>query len=82
MIAIAMCVECSVYMQSEQNSTSSIFRTGTYFSHDVTSLSGKFVTTSYTLALCSPGRLNLRTAELRLWSAGGFYTKDSSVLQD
>src|SRR6266568_2088871 len=32
----------------------------------------------YTLALCSPGRLNLGTALVRR----GFFTKDTSVLKD
>ena len=41
---VAMCVECPVYIQSERNGTSSILGTGIYFSHDVSSLSAKFVT--------------------------------------
>ena len=73
---VAKWIECPVYIQSEQNSLSSILGTRNNISHDVTSLSEKFVTTaSYTLVLCSPGRLNLGTAELRLWFAGGFFTK-------
>ena len=41
---VAMCVEYPVYMQAEQDGMSLILGTDTQFSHDLTSLSVKFVT--------------------------------------